>query len=98
MPKITRPSLATKCNWSGKSEIGKSRQHVIPAAAHNRAAHSMSRPSKKNNKSQQLHQLAHPQYAQADANMRLRARPSGPLNVFDPWSKLFSKYIHVRRA
>ena len=28
MPKITRPSLATKCNWSGKSEIGKSRQHV----------------------------------------------------------------------
>ena len=28
MPKITRPSLATKCNWSAKSEIGKSRQHV----------------------------------------------------------------------
>jgi len=26
------------------------------------------------------------------------ARPSGPLNVFDPWSKLFYKYTHVRRA
>jgi len=26
------------------------------------------------------------------------ARTSGPLNVFGPWSKLFYKYTHVRRA
>ena len=45
-----------------------------------------------------MHMHMYPQYAQADANLHLHARPSGPLNVFDPWSKLFYKYIHVRRA
>jgi len=102
MPKITRPSLATKCNWSGKSEIGKSRQHVIPrrSSQSRRPFHVSSEKQRISCISLPIHNMhnmhvhihaypcAYPQYAQADANMHLHARPSGPLNVFDPWSKL----------
>ena len=76
-----------------------------PAAAHNKYPRRQ-RPfhaSKSNSNSRSCISLCIPEYISLMHTLMwtcipMLDRPSGPLNVFDPWSKLFYKYIHVRRG
>jgi len=104
MPKITRPSIATNAILEQKVrkwEISPTCDSRPPQLIINiRAANAHSMPPSP---------TATPAAASACASRSTSRwctrwcepafdRPSGPLNVFDPWSKLFYKYIHVRRG
>jgi len=88
--------------WSKKSENGKSRQHVIPARPqliiNIRAAIAHSMPRSPTTTPAVASTCASRSTTRLCTRWCEPAFPSGPLNVFDPWSKLFYKYIHVRRA
>jgi len=102
MPKITRPSIATNAILERKVrkwEISPTCDSRPPQLIINirRPFHA----SKSNHNSRSCINLCIPEnpcYAHADVSLHSHAWPSGPFNVFDPWSKLFYKYIHVRRV
>jgi len=87
--------------WSEKSEIGKSRQHVIPARSSYRyPRHPSPFHASTSNSVAVASTCASPSTTRVPPLCTRWCKPalSGPFNVFDPWSKLFYKYIHVRRA
>ena len=95
------------CNQNAileKSENGKSHLLVIPARSsyiNIRAIpfHSMPRSPTQSQMHQHVHPgVGHEFHPRWCTHCCKSARTSGPLNVFDPWSKLFYKYTHVRRA
>jgi len=86
MPKITRPSLATECNWSEKSE--KSAAHDIPATQ------PIPCIVRRLTTTSQVHQLVHLQHdARADAHLRRFDHPA--ISMFLTPGPSFSRSISM---